>query len=312
MTTTLDDLYSTVDRLGLTPGWVNRDEPIFWAAPEARHRPARWGYASAHEALGQAGGLIDVELAERRNLILRNPVPGNGFATTRTIVCAYQMILPGEVAPTHRHSPHAIRVMLDATGAYSVVDGEQVPMETGDVVLTPGGKWHGHGHSGDEPAYWLDALDIPLVHLLEPMYYQEHPARYEPIVRTAVTSPYRHANADIQRRLDAAPSGQDGTTGALIDLAAPGIPTMGLTMERLEAGTRTTSFRSTANRVFVAMSGEGATVVDGITFEWTRGDTVVVPSWSVLHHRVSTDAVLFGISDEPLMRALSYFRREII
>ena len=184
-------------------------------------------------------------------------------------------------------------------------------METGDVVLTPGGKWHGHGHSGDEPAYWFDALDIPLVHLLEPMLYEEYPDRYQPITRTAVTSPYRHQDADIQRRLDTARPGPDGTTGALIDLAAPGIPTMGLTMERLAGGTATTPYRSTANRVFVAMSGQGATVVDGVTFGWTRGDTVVVPTWARMSHSASSDAVLFGVSDEPVMRALNYFRSEI-
>ena len=87
-------------------------------------------------------------LAERRNLVMRNPAPNPGFETSRTLVAAYQMILPGEHAPSHRHSSHALRVIIDGKGSYSIVDGDKTPMETGDVVLTPGWCWHGHGHDG--------------------------------------------------------------------------------------------------------------------------------------------------------------------
>lgn len=125
---TLDELYARAGELDVTPGWVQRETPIFWAQPQTPFVAARWDYRPVRAALDAAGDLIDVQLAERRNLVLRNPFAGNGFATTRTLACAYQMILPGEVAPTHRHAPHAIRVMLDATGTYSVVNGERIPM----------------------------------------------------------------------------------------------------------------------------------------------------------------------------------------
>jgi gentisate 1,2-dioxygenase len=100
--------------------------------------------SQARASLDEAGRLIDVSLAERRNLIMQNPAPASNFETTRTLVCAYQMILPGEVAPSHRHSSHALRVILHGEGSYSVVNGQKMPMETGDIVLTPGGCWHGH------------------------------------------------------------------------------------------------------------------------------------------------------------------------
>ena len=48
-------------------------------------------------------------------------------------------------------------------------------MESGDIVLTPGWHWHGHGHDGQEQAYWFDGLDVPLTHLLEPMFFEDHP-----------------------------------------------------------------------------------------------------------------------------------------
>jgi gentisate 1,2-dioxygenase len=306
----LEDLYELTDQQDVTPGWVNRGTPIFWASPRTSFVPAHWRYAEVRNSLDAAGRLIDVELAERRNLVLRNPHPGNDFATTRGFACAYQMILPGEVAPTHRHSPHAVRLMIDAVGTYSVVDGQRIPMESGDVVLTPGGSWHGHGHDGDEPAYWFDALDIPLVHLLEPMLYEEHPERYAPVVSRADTSPYRFRAQDIKARLDAAPVDADGSHGPRIRLDAPEMPSMGLTVERLETGLSTTPHRSTANRVFVVMDGAGSTVVDGAELTWHRGDTVAVPMWSTFHHRADSDATLFGVTDEPVMRSLGYYRED--
>ena len=175
---TLDALYEVAGALNFTPGWVPRKKPILWNEPRPEFVPAHWTYEEAKAALDVAGRLIDVSLAERRNLVMRNPAPGTNFETTRTLVCAYQMILPGEVAPSHRHSSHALRVIIDGKGSFSIVNGEKTPMETGDVVLTPGWCWHGHGHDGDRPAYWFDGLDVPLTHLLEPMFYQEHPQKH--------------------------------------------------------------------------------------------------------------------------------------
>ena len=304
---TLDDLYARADELDVTPGWVRRETPIFWAQPQTPFVPVRWDYRPVRAALTAAGGLIDVALAERRNLVLRNPHAGNGFATTRTLACAYQMILPGEIAPTHRHAPHAIRVMLDATGTYSVVNGERIPMETGDVILTPGGDWHGHGHDGDAPAFWFDALDIPLVHQLEPMRYEEHPDRHQPITASSETSPLRFRAEDIRERLDHAARPLHGRHGPRITLDAPAVPSMGLTVERLAAGAVTAPHRSTANRVFVVLDGEGSTDAGDGPLPWRRGDTVVVPCWSTFSHRATADATLFAVSDEPTMRALGHY-----
>ena len=218
---TLSALYEAASGLNFTPGWVPRKKPILWSEPRPELVPARWTYAEAKAGLDAAGRLIDVSLAERRNLVMRNPAPGTNFETTRTLVCAYQMILPGELAPSHRHSSHALRVIIDGKGAFSIVNGEKTPMETGDVVLTPGWCWHGHGHDGDTPAYWFDGLDVPLTHLLEPMFYQEHPQKHEKVERVATTSPFRFARADITRLLDAAKAHAEGFHGPRVTLAAP-------------------------------------------------------------------------------------------
>jgi gentisate 1,2-dioxygenase len=270
--------------------------------------PQHWSYAEAHDALEAAGDLIDVEKAERRNLILRNAMPGNDWATSRTLVCAYQMILPGEVAPSHRHTSNALRVIIDGTGSYSIVDGDKMPMDSGDVVLTPGGHWHGHGHEGDTPAYWLDCLDVPLTYLLEPMYFEGHPAKYEPVERIVEESPFRFSRDSIARGLDKAIADPAGCHGPRITLDTSSMPTVGLVVERLETGKSWAERRTTSNRIFTVMSGTGSSIVAGNTVSWCRGDTFLVPSSNWVGHRASQDAVLLEMSDEPLMRFANYFQ----
>jgi gentisate 1,2-dioxygenase len=307
---TLEALYEEAGKLNMTPGWIPRKQPILWSEPKSPFLAAHWSYENSKAALDAAGRLIDVALAERRNLALRNPIPDNEIATARTLVCAYQMILPGEAAPSHRHAPHALRVIIEAEGSYSIVDGEKTPMNTGDVVLTPGWSWHSHGHDGDQPAYWFDGLDVPLTQLLEPMFYEEHPDRFEKKVTAVTTSPYRFPRDMIARDLDKAKADPEGFHGPRIELPAPSMPTMGLSVERLESGATTRRQRSTANHVFCVMEGSGETQVDSTRISWRRGDTFVAPCWTKFEHRGTSDALLFALTDEPLMRYAKYYRFE--
>ena len=309
---TLPVLYEAAGALNFTPGWVPRKKPILWSEPRPDFWPAHWTYENAKAGLDAAGRLIDVSLAERRNLVMRNPAPGTNFETTRTLVCAYQMILPGEIAPSHRHSSHALRVIIDGKGSFSIVNGQKMPMETGDVVLTPGWSWHGHGHDGTEPAYWFDGLDVPLTQLLEPMFFQEYPQKYEKVERVATSSPFRFTRDDISRGLDAAKTDTDGFHGPRITLAAPDMPPMGLSMERLPSGTRTRRYRTTANTIFHITEGSGETTIGDNRFSWRRGDTVVAPCWHAISHHASSDAQLFTLTDEPLLRFASYYRFEAL
>jgi gentisate 1,2-dioxygenase len=308
---TLEALYEEAARINMQPGWVRRDAPVREGAPQSAYVPAHWRYDECKAALDAAGRLIDVSLAERRNLVLRNPIKSPGHVmTTATLVSAYQMILPGEKAPSHRHTAHALRVIIDGHGSYSTVDGEKTPMETGDVVLTPGWSWHEHGHDGDEPAYWLDGLDVPLVRGLENMFYEDHPDKFEPNVRAVTTSPYRFTREDIARRLDKATADNEGFHGPRIVLEAPTMPTMLLTMERLAAGAKTRRQRSTTNRIFCCVEGSGESVIGTERFAWKRGDTFVAPLWTKFEHHAGTDSLLFTLSDEPLMRFGKYYRFE--
>ncbi len=308
--TTLDGLYEEARRMDMTPGWIKREKPILTHEPTGSFVPAHWQYEHVKPALDAASRLVDVALAERRNLIMCNPGAQNRVATAETLVCAYQTILPGESARSHRHSPHALRVIIDAKGAYSTVNGEKTPMETGDVVLTPGWCWHGHGHDGQDPAYWFDGLDVPLTQLLGPMFYEEHPQGFEPVASVAETSPFRFTRDWIAKSLDKAKAHPEGLHGARIPLPAPDMPTIGLSMERLPASTKTRRQRSTANDVFCITEGSGETNVGTDQFRWKRGDTIVIPAWTWHEHHADRDAVLFRMSDEPLMRFAGYHRFE--
>src|SRR5262245_13890527 len=109
---TLEELYGKLAKVGMGPGW-NKPTPSLWGETPKTFVPTRWSYEQALGALDAAGRLINTELAERRNLILFNPAEGNTYGTVRTLVAAYQMIMPGEWARAHRHTPNALRLILD-------------------------------------------------------------------------------------------------------------------------------------------------------------------------------------------------------
>ena len=309
-TATLEQLYPKLATVGLGAGW-NKPTPSLWPTPHKTFPPAHWRYAQAKGALDAAGRLINVELAERRNLILINPLEGNSYATARTLVAAYQMIMPGEKARSHRHTPNALRLVLDAEpGTYTIVNGAKLPMVPNDVVLTPNWCWHGHGNDGKGCGYWLDFLDVPLVHLLDPMFFEPHPQEFEDDAQEAPQSPFIFSWADTQRRLDAAPPDPSGRHGTCVELGNPALDTMALYMMRLLPGTGTTGYRTTANTLYAVVEGEGTTNVEDQSFAWRRGDVVVVPSWHRHVHLAPRGAVLFRVTDEPAMSRLGFLRSE--
>jgi gentisate 1,2-dioxygenase len=125
---------------------------------------------------------------ERRALQLFNP--GLAAAGRRRIISSppSQVLLPGEVARAHRHTPTAIRFIIEGSGAYTAVDGERVYMEPGDLILTPSWSWHDHGNETKDRIVWMDGLDIPLIASLEAMFFQFYEQPQVPASRPAHTS----------------------------------------------------------------------------------------------------------------------------
>ena len=141
----------------------------------------------------RAVDLITAKEAERRVFMLENPgLPGSGYITN-SLYCGLQVIQPGEIAPAHRHSPNALRFIIEGEGAYTTVEGERVPMHPGDFVLTPGWTWHDHGHLGSAPVIWLDALDNPFGQFFGAIFRENYPGETHPCHKSR--APPRRATA---------------------------------------------------------------------------------------------------------------------
>jgi gentisate 1,2-dioxygenase len=172
----LDDLPAdyreALAQQNLVPLWPSLRAVLPPDKPQPRTRPTFWSYQGLKPLLLQAGELTPIEKAERRVLVLANP--GHGLEKMQASAAMYlgmQLLLPGEWAPAHRHTPNAVRMIVEGEGAYTTVDGQKCPMRRGDLILTPTGLWHEHGHDGDKPVVWLDVLDLPLVYYMEASYH---------------------------------------------------------------------------------------------------------------------------------------------
>jgi gentisate 1,2-dioxygenase len=187
------DYRAALGELNLVPLWPSLRAVLPPGRPIPRTQPAHWAYAALRPLLLRAGELTPIEKAERRVLVLANP--GHGLEKMQASAAIYlglQLLLPGEWAPAHRHTPNAVRMVVEGHGAFTTVGGQKLPMERGDLILTPTGLWHEHGHEGDEPVVWLDVLDLPLVHYLEASYHVDGPrqaVQAAPVPRSAGLQP---------------------------------------------------------------------------------------------------------------------------
>jgi len=301
---TLDELNGLLDPLSLRAGW-NKHEASLWPKPRTGFLPSSWSWQNAKAALDSAGRLISTEQADRRNLFLVNPMDGNYYSTVRTLVCAYQMILPGERARSHRHTPNALRLVLDVgEQTYTVVNGVRIDMKPGDVVLTPGWAWHGHGNDGDKAGYWIDFLDVPLVQLLEPMFLEHWPEGFQTPSEHSRDSAFVFPWSETEATLSTANPDSQGRVAA--KLGSPALPTIDLQMEKLAAGAATGPLRTTASQIVAVVSGRGRTIVGEKTIEWNRGDVMAIPSWQRFEHKADEESILFTVSDLPVMEKLNF------
>ena len=156
------DFYERIGGLSMAPLWESLHQ-LVPPQPAPKYVPAHWDYDKVRPFLMESGALITAKEAVRRVLILENPAMTGSACITPTLYAGLQLILPGEVAPSHRHTQSALRFIVEGEGAYTAVDGERTIMREGDFVITPTWTWHDHGNDSSKPMVWLDGLDIPLV-----------------------------------------------------------------------------------------------------------------------------------------------------
>lgn len=328
--------YDKIDRVHLAPLWECFTDYVTHE-PQSPAQPYLWRYEALRPYLMESGGLITAREAERRVLILENPGMRGQARITRSLYAGMQLVMPHEVAPCHRHSQSALRLMLEGK-AYTGVGGERIEMAPGDFVITPPGAWHEHANDGDEPVVWLDGLDLPLVQLLDAGFAERHEqevqpqtappgyslARYGANMRpvgerpAALTSPVNHYPYARSREVLAAMSRQGDTDphhGIKMEFLNPvtgdaAMPTMSTFIQWLPDGFTSARYRSSDGMVYAVLEGEGETVVGDTTLRWGPHDTFVVPSWQVHTHRTGSEAVLFSFSDRVVQQKLGLWREQ--
>ncbi|MEE2745953.1 MAG: cupin domain-containing protein [Pseudomonadota bacterium] len=303
-----DDRDAAILEAGFIPGWIG--EGGLRPEPSQDFLPSCWRWQEGRKLLLLAAQYIDPEKSERRNIRLANPAEGKR-TSLNNIHCSYQMVAPNEFARPHRHTVNAGRLILESHYAYTTLDGEKVYMKPNDIVLTPNWVWHGLGNESDvDPAFWIDFLDDPLVNSLQAMFFEvENQIEFDLVEQTA--SPFHIKWSDLQEKLEYCMPDEYGRFGSRLPIENGSIPTMNLYIDRLDAGMVLKKKKSTANRMFICIEGEGITVVEGEEFFWTRGDVVAVPSWKEFFHSTKTGGILFECTDEPVLHLLNWYREEI-
>lgn len=307
--------------------------------PEPQTEPHRWAYGPMRAFLAEAGDLISAEKAERRVLILENPGLEGQSAITGSLYAGLQLVLPGEVAPCHRHAPSALRFVLEGSGAHTSVNGEKVLMAPFDLVLTPSGLWHDHGNLSEEPMVWLDGLDIPLLLSLECGWAETYAETVFPETRPPGDTlaragrglrpwrPSQHDEAlgdqplfhypysEWSVSLDAvqAVESPDETHGYKLEFVNPKtggavMKTISAFAQRIPKGFKTSVGRSSAGTIMVLCEGSGVARVGKQRFELSPRDVFVVPSWQELHFEADEEMTLFGFSDRATQEALGLYR----
>lgn len=318
------------------PLWPSLRGILPYDKPNHRTVPHVWRYEALRPLLLRAGDLTPMEKAERRVLMLANPgLDGEPFATA-SIFFGLQLILPGETAPNHRHSPSAVRLIIEGDGGFTTVEGERCPMSPGDVILTPARLWHEHEHRGDGPMVWLDALDAPLVVKMEAAYCIEGEPQnagnrpdssqtrfrragllpYDALDRAAEDYPqFRYPWVDVRQALLDMASGAGPSDPVQLAYVNPEtgqecMPVLGFSALMLRPGEERALPRRSASCGYLVIEGAGESEIDGKTLTWGANDVLAAPTHAAISHRNASSknpAFLIQIDDAPMQRKLGFY-----
>jgi gentisate 1,2-dioxygenase len=332
-----EEFYSRASNGNLAPLWRVLGGLVL-DEPKSPCLPAIWKWNDVRPYLMEACKIITAEEAERRVLVLENPGMRGESRITRSLFAGLQTILPGEVAPAHRHVASALRFVIEGKNAYTAVSGERTMMSPGDFVITPSWTWHDHGNLSNEPMVWLDGLDMHLVNLMDAGFRDGYPDKTHPVTRpegaadaefalnllpvdykpTSQTTPifnypYTRSREALDKMAKFRPV--DACFGYKMKFVNPidggwAMPTISTWMSLLPKGFKSMPYRSTDGVVFVCVEGKGKTRVGDNTFEWGPHDVWTVPSWQFHEHEASSDAVIFSFSDRVAQEKLDFWREQ--
>lgn len=328
--------YRRIDPLHLAPLW-EAFSGLITPQPVTPCVPHLWRYSEARPHLLESGRLITAREAERRVLILENPGLRGQASITHSLYAGWQLVLPGEVAPCHRHAQSALRLVLEGHHGYTGVNGERILMERGDFIITPPWSWHDHGNGTGAPVVWLDGLDIPLVKFLDASFIERGAEESQPATRPTGDTVARYGNNLLPvgtprgtQALNHYPYAR--TREALARMAragewhahfglklefvnptdgGPAMPTISTFVQLLPRGFHTQPYRSTDGAVFTCLEGRGTVEVNGQRLDWGPSDTFVIPSWHPYRLRAEEESVLFIFSDRGVQQKLGLWKESM-
>jgi gentisate 1,2-dioxygenase len=329
--------YEEVKRMHLRPLWLQQAH-----GPHKLAVPYLWKWAEVRAQMMRASEVVSTENVERRVLGLMNPGLENSgrFATTPNLVAAIQMIMPGETALAHHHTPAALRIIIEGESSYTCTDGERLWMEPGDLILTPAWSYHDHKNESDGPMMWLDGLDVPLVQSMDTMFFElfpgkrtQPPTQADEASMTRFSAPgMRPANFTWEKKYSPLTKySWKKMVQALDDMKEPDpyddlrleyfnphtggpvMPTIGCYAQKLRPGAHTKKHRHSSAVIYYVFRGSGHSVIEGKRFDWSERDIFVVPGWHWHEHvnwSAGEDAILISYTDEPLLKTLGIHREE--
>lgn len=330
-----EDYRAALTEQNLVPLWPSLRAVLPPGKPALRTRPTCWSYQELRPLLLKAGELTPIEKAERRVLVLANPGHGlEKMQASSTIYLGMQLLQPGEWAPSHKHTPNAVRMIVEGEGAYTTIDGEKCPMHRGDLILTPTGVWHEHGHDGDQPVVWLDVLDLPLVYYVEASYVTEGKA--QPVVaegseqgyqrggvvpspmfvRTRQTFPMlRYPWTDVRKTLEALAHCQPAMDAVQVAYVNPENGhdcqrILGYSALMLRPGERLAMPARSTAMVFHQIEGAAEVNADGHSFKLAEADTCCIPGYTPItlaNQSADLPAFIFIADDAPLQKKLGVY-----
>jgi gentisate 1,2-dioxygenase len=124
------------------------------------------------------------------------------------------------------------------------------------------------------------------------MFFEANPAGFETITGNG-PSPHRIPSRDALG---------PGTDAKIVEIAKDALPTIGLHLIRLPAGTRREVAKTTVNHLYSVISGTARVKVEGGANETLAvGDVMTVPCWHAHALETDEDAIVFQVTDEPLL-----------
>jgi len=326
--------------LNLSPLWERKIKMV----PGSHCVPHHWPYEITRPLLDESSHLIEKKEADRRVLMLENPSLRGSSFIANSLFAGLQIILPGEIAPSHRHSPNALRFVMDGEGAYTSVNGEKVSIYPGDFILTPNWSWHDHGNLGTSAVVWMDGLDTPFTTLFGAHFRENYPEDQFPISKNNGNSfaqfgsnmvPLNKPSSQEQNPCSLLHYSFEKTRDALIYLSKDDgaqidpvhgyklrysnpldgsypFKTMAAFMQLLPSGFLGKSYRTTENTVFNMAYGSCLVKLSQRTFEMKAHDVLVIPSWETFSFEAEKESMIFSFSDRAAQQALGFLREEIL